>query len=123
MIVAISYETALARHPAAVAEVLAMLAKSRSKDPDCDPTHFAWTYSWGISGQCISLGELLAGRNPVETRSLEERIGSVSLYAEKGRKYAYSDRTYDYARDGAEALPPEVRAYHCAERHELEVAS
>ena len=120
MIVAISYETALARHPAAVAEVLAMLRKSRSKDLDCDPTHFAWTYSWGISGQCISLGELLAGRNPVETRSLEERIGSVSLYAEKGRKYAYSDRTYDYARDGAEALPPEVRAYHCAERHELE---
>lgn len=119
----ISYETALARHPAAVAEVLAMLAKSRSKDPDCDPTHFAWSYSWGISFQCSSLNELLAGRAFAETRSLEERVGSVSLYAEKGRKYAYSHGAYDYARDGAEALPLEVWAYHCAERHELEVAS
>jgi len=101
VIVAISYETALSRHPAAVAEVLAMLAKSRSKDPDCDPTHFAWSYSWGFL-------------------SLEERVGSVSLYAVKGRKYAYSHGAYDYARDGAEALPPEVRAYR---GDVLEVAS
>lgn len=120
MRVAISYETALARHPAAVAEVLAILAKSRSKDSDCDPTHFAWAYSWGLSFQCATLGELLAGRKLSETRSLEERVGSISLYADKGRKYAYSHGTYDYARDGAEALPPEVRAYHCAERPELE---
>ena len=123
MRVAISYETALARHPNEVAAVMALLAKSRSKDLDCDPTHFAWAYSWGLSFQCFTLGQLLAGSYPVETRSLEERIGSISLYADKGRKYAYSHGTYDYARDGAEALPPEVRAYHCAERHELEGAS
>ena len=120
MRVAISYETALARHPAAVAEVLAKLAKSRSKDLDCDPTHFAWAYSWGLSFQCCEWDQLLAGSYPVETRSLEERIGSISLYADKGRKFAYSHDTYDYARDGAEALPPEVRAYHWEELPELE---
>ena len=123
MKVVIPYETALSRHPAAVAEVMAMLAKSRSKDSDCDPTHFVWTYSWGLSFQCASLGELLAGRALAETRSLEERIGGITLCADKGRKYAYSRSPYDYTRDGAAALPPEVRAYHCAERHELEGAS
>ena len=119
----IPYETALARHPNEVAAVMAMLAKSRSKDPDCDPTRFVWTYLWGISFQCCTLGQLLAGNTPVETRSLEGRIGSVTLCADKGRKYAYSRDAYNYTRDGAAALPPEVRAYHCAERHELEGAS
>jgi hypothetical protein len=108
----IPYETALARHPREVAEVMANLAKSRSKDPDCDPTHFVWTYSWGISVRSGSLADLLKGAFPTETRSLEERIGSITLCADKGRKYSYSRDAYNYTRDGAAALPPEVRAYH-----------
>lgn len=112
MKVVIPYGTALARHPNEVAAVMAMLAKSRSKDPDCDPMHFMWTYSWGISVQCCTLGDLLAGNTPTETRSLEERIGSVTLCADKGRKYGYTRDAYNYTRDGAAALPPEVRAYH-----------
>lgn len=112
MNVVIDYETALARHPNEVAAVRAMLARSRSKDRDCDPTHYVWTYFWGISGQSFSMGDLLAGNLPTETRSLEARIGSVTLCAHKGRKYGYTRYAYDYARDGAAGLPPEVRAYH-----------
>lgn len=112
MNVVIEYETALARHPAAVAEVMKAIARSRSKDRDCDPTHFQWTYLWCLSVQSFSMSDLLAGNLPTETRPLEARICGLSLSAEKGRKYARSETVYDYTRDGAEALPPEVRAYH-----------
>jgi hypothetical protein len=102
----ITYETALERHPVQVAEILKDLAKSRSKDRDLDPTHFTWTYNWGISVQGCSLADLLSGNGPKpETRTLAERIGGVTLRADKGRKGTYAPTTIT-------VLPPEVLAYH-----------
>lgn len=107
MNITITYETALARHPMQVAEILKDLAKSRSKDKDMDPTHYKWEYSWCISVKSCSFADILSGKGQEpETRTLEERIGFVSLYATKGRKYGCA------ATGIKDPLPPEVLAWH-----------
>jgi hypothetical protein len=102
----ISYETALARHPAQVAEVMAKHAKTRGKDKDCDPTHFTWEYSWGVWGKSCSFVDILSGQEP-ETRTLEERLTSIALHATKGRRWAKATIPAP--------VPPEVLAW-CEEQ-------
>jgi hypothetical protein len=103
----ISYDEALKRHPVQVAEIMAKHAKTRGKDKDVDPTHFTWEYSWGISIQGFSFADLLSGKDQEpETRTLEERIGSVTLMATKGRRWAGNETPIKAP------LPPEVLAWH-----------
>jgi len=87
----IPYEEALKRHPIQVAETMKMLGKSKSRDKDVDPTHYIWVYDWGVWGKACSLADILSGNVQEETRTMEERICGISLFATKGRKYGASD--------------------------------
>lgn len=87
--VTISYETALARHPAEVKAIMAKHAKTRGKDRDIDPTHFTWEYSWGVWGRSFSFADILNGKGQEpDIRTFEERLTGIALVCTKGRRWA-----------------------------------
>lgn len=121
-----TYEQALSRHPAEVAEIVKGVRKGKARDKDTDPATWRWCYTWGtrIEGGG-SLAELLSEKlEPYHIKlsrmTLDERVTDevrrsvpVALY---GR--VPSGRT-----GGQEALPdfpPEVGAL-IRSRHEADL--
>ena len=100
----ITPETAMTRHPELVAEVMAILAKGKSKERGSAPETLTWRYSWSLSIKSISLGQMLNGEQPQETRTLDERIHCV-LVGGKGRWSGCAGPI-----DGLHPVPPEVMA-------------
>lgn len=107
MKVLISYETALARHPERVTEIMAKHAKTRGKDKDQDPRHFTWSYNWGVFCEPVRLYTKPDGTFGFqEPTPVEKRISGIELLATKGRRWA---RSSELIKD---SLPPEVLAWH-----------
>lgn len=75
----LSYEDALSKHPAEVAEVIRIARKSRSKFRNSDPATWKWEYIWSelIEGGVMSIREvLLSPPGGPDTRPLEERVNA-----------------------------------------------
>ena len=102
MYLEIPYETALARHPELVAEVMATLAKGKSREKGSPPESLTWGYYWGVTVQSLSFAQMIRGEVPVETRSLEQRT-SCALKGSKGRWYGVA-----WPKDGIRPVPQEV---------------
>ena len=104
MYLEITYETAMARHPGLVAEIMALLAKGKSKERGSAPESLTWGYSWGLSFRSVTLGQMLKGDQPTEDRTLDERIHCV-LVARKGRWHGAAGPS-----NGFHPVPAEVMA-------------
>ena len=96
MKITLSYQEALAKHPEAVAQVLAKQASSRGKLRNTAPEQLPWSYSHSlvVQGRAFSLTDLQAGvgiKRPELTAAerLGERLANISacLCVESGRTY------------------------------------
>jgi hypothetical protein len=103
----ISYETALARHPALIQIIMDDLARGKSKERGSAPETLRWRYIWALSVQSYTFHQILKGEVKEETRSLEERI-SCGLQGTKGR---WTGTTWGDVSNGCiRPLPPEIMA-------------
>lgn len=132
MDVPISYEEALARHPAEVAAILRDVRRGKAKDKDRDAATWKWTYSWGtrIDGGISSLADLLSGKHepwPVKLArmTLDERVADEVSRSKPvhlvGRTPSFKTRGWadmhpDYFPPEAEALIREGHASQVAEQ-------